>query len=96
VVRTISRFFPSESGEPREHWVYVHTVKPGPRINMWESYGVYEDARGVKLGKPEVSTEDRDFIAGERAYRYFHDFDFASQIAAPITKAGAEKSNATP
>ncbi len=90
VTHAVSRFFPSASGEPREHWIYVHTVKPGPRVNMWESYGVYQDAKGNRLGKPEVSSEDHDFIAGERIYKYFHDFDFASEVPTQPTKAGAE------
>jgi hypothetical protein len=91
VTRAVSRFFPSASGEPREHWIYVHTVKPSLRVNQWESMGVYQDARGNRLGKPEVSTEDHDFIAGERTYRYFHDFDFASEVPTPSTKVEAEK-----
>lgn len=91
VTHAVSRFFPSASGEPREHWIYVHSVKPGPRVNMWESIGTYQDARGNRLGKPEVSTEDHDFIAGERTYRYFHDFDFASEVPTSPTKVEAEK-----
>lgn len=89
ITRSISRFFPSASGEPREHWIYVHSVRPGPRVNMWESHGTYEDVHGTKLGKPEVSSEDHDFIAGERSYRYFHDFDFAADM--PAAKTGEDK-----
>ncbi len=91
VTRAVSRFFPSSSGEPREHWIYVHTVKPGPRVNIWESMGIYEDARGAHLTNPEVSSEDRDFIAGERPYRYWNDFDFAPLVtpAAPVAATPA-------
>lgn len=97
ITKAVSRFFPSESGEPREHWIYIHTVKPGQRVNLWESLGVYEDARGKHLDKPELSSEDRDFIAGERSYHYLNDFDFASLLAVPNAAANAQKeTHATP
>jgi hypothetical protein len=97
VTKALSRFFPSESGEPREHWIYIHTVKPGQRVNLWESVGVYEDAHGKRLDRPDLSSEDRDFIAGERSYHYLNDFDFASLLTRPTAAASAEKdSHATP
>jgi hypothetical protein len=97
VTRAVSRFFPSQSGEPREHWIYVHTTKPGAHVNMWESLGNYEDTHGKHLDKPELSTEDRDFIAGERAYHYLNDFDFTPLLAPQPAAASAQKgSHATP
>ncbi len=101
VTKAVSRFFPSQSGEPREHWTYINTVKPVGRENMWQSIGVYEDARGKHMDKPELSTEDRDFIAGERPYHYLNDFDFAHLLGVekpkPPAAASAQKeTHATP
>ena len=89
VTRSVSRFFPSSSGEPREHWIYVRTVKRGSRENMWDSIGIYEDAHGTRLSNPEVSSEDHDFIRGERAYHYWNEFDFAVLVTPPAPAASA-------
>jgi hypothetical protein len=95
VTRAVSRFFPSSSGEPREHWTYVHTVRPGPHVNVWESMGIYEDAKGSHLTNPEVSSEDHDFIRGERQYHYWNDFDFATLVT-PAAASAATAGEAHP
>ena len=77
VTKAVSRFFPSASGEPREHWVYIRTTHPGPGDSVWVSIAHYEDAPGNKLSEPSLSAEDKDFIRGEREYHYWNDFDFA-------------------
>jgi len=94
-----SRFFPTQSGDPREHWIYFHTVRPGPGQNIWVSAGTYKDAHGHKLNSPDLTSEDRDFIAGERPYHYLNDFDFAPllQLRKPPAKNPAQKEDhATP
>jgi hypothetical protein len=73
VVRTVSRFFPTSLDEPDEHWIYVHTQTPK------SSFAVYQDAAGQKITGPHLTQEDRDFIAGERRYRNWKDFDFAAK-----------------
>lgn len=97
ITKAISRFFPSQSGEPREHWIYIHTVKPTSHVNSWWSNGVYEDSRGKRLENPELSNEDRDFIAGERPYHYLNDFDFAPRLVSqPDSAPEANKTGTAP
>jgi len=80
VTKSISRFFPSQSGEPREHWTYVRTTRPGQHDNTWQTVGVYEDERGKRMVNPDLSSEDKDFIKGERVVHYWNDFDFAGLL----------------
>jgi hypothetical protein len=80
VTKSISRFFPSQSGEPRERWTYVRTMRPGQHSNTWQTIGVYEDEHGKRMVDPDLSSEDKDFIKGERVYHYWNDFDFADTL----------------
>lgn len=80
VTKAVSRFFPSQSGEPREHWIYVRTTKPEQHENTWQTVGVYEDERGKRIANPDLSSEDKDFIKGERVIHYWNDFDFAGLL----------------
>ncbi len=96
ITHALSRFFPSASGEPREHWIYIHSVKPGPHVNVWVSTDYYEDKAGKRLDHPELSAEDKDFIAGERPYKYWNDFDFAEQIAPDNTQPRTDTLSSRP
>ena len=80
VTKSVSRFFPSQSGEPREHWVYVRTTRPGQHDSTWQTVGVYQDESGKRLANPDLSSEDKDFIKGERVVHYWNDFDFAGLL----------------
>jgi hypothetical protein len=101
ITLSVSRFFPTQSGDPREHWIYFHTVKPALHQGSWVSIGIFKDDRGHRLGNPELTSEDSDFIAGERSYHYLNDFDFASLIptvknSTSATASAGKESHATP
>jgi hypothetical protein len=80
VTKSVSRFFPSQSGEPREHWIFIRTTRPGQHDNTWQTVGVYENERGKRIANPDLSSEDKDFIKGERVVHYWNDFDFAELL----------------
>ncbi len=79
VTHAISHYMPGSS-EPDQHWIYIHTLELNPRTGHYNSHGRYTDAQGRPRGMPHMSSEDRDFIAGERTYKGFSDFDFARMI----------------
>ncbi len=76
VTHAVSRYMPGES-EPDQRWIYVHTLDRNAKTGHMTGHGRFTDWAGRPRGKPHLSTEDQDFIAGERIYRKWMDFDFA-------------------
>ncbi len=81
VIRSQSHYTPGDS-EPNQRWVYIHTLVSSPHQTAPHSSGRFTDAKGHPMGRPHLSTEDQDFIAGERVFRQWKDFDFASLVDA--------------
>jgi hypothetical protein len=82
VVGTESRYTPGDS-EPDQRWVYVHNVSgSGDRAHLQIS-SRFTDRDGRSIARPHLTPEDQDFIAGERIYRKWTDFDFAGLVGAP-------------
>jgi hypothetical protein len=74
----VNEYMPGLS-EPDLHWIYVHTfnLQPGGKYN---SSGHYTDWNRVAIHPPKLTSEDKDFIAGERQYARWNDFDFAEAM----------------
>ena len=80
VTRSESRYMPSDA-EPKQRWTYIHTLATNPHGHgASHGAGRFLDAQGRPMGRPHLSTEDQDFIAGERIFHEWKDFDFASLI----------------
>lgn len=82
VTRSESRYTPGDS-EPDQRWVYVHTLTASGHDGSLQSSERFTDRDGHPRGGPHLTPEDQDFIAGERVYRKWTDFDFASLVGAP-------------
>ncbi|HEX6773666.1 MAG TPA: hypothetical protein VF126_16655 [Acidobacteriaceae bacterium] len=82
VVRSESRYTPGDS-EPDQRWIYVHTITAPSQTAKVEGAGRFTDREGRPIGRPHLTSEDQDFIAGERVYRKWTDFDFAGLVGAP-------------
>ena len=82
VVRSESRYTPGDS-EPDQRWIYVHTLAALSHTGEIEGAGRFTDREGRPIGRPHLTSEDQDFIAGERIYRKWTDFDFAGLVGAP-------------
>jgi hypothetical protein len=82
VVRSESRYTPGDS-EPDQRWVYVHTLTASGHNGNLQGSGRYTDRDGRPRGRPHLTPEDQDFIAGERVYHKWTDFDFAGLVVAP-------------
>lgn len=79
VTRSESRYTPGNS-EPNQRWIYIHTLTTsGPQKNLQGS-GRFTDRQGHPMGRPNLTSEDQDFIAGERVYHTWKDFDFAGLV----------------
>ena len=76
VVRSQSRYTPGDS-EPDQHWIYIHSLVSNANHGALRGSGRFTDAQGHPIGRPHLSTEDQDFIAGERIFHDWNDFDFA-------------------
>lgn len=76
VTHAVSRYMPGES-EPDQRWIYLHTLDRNRMTGQLMSHGRFTDWQGRPRGKPHFTSEDQDFIAGERVYRKWVDFDFA-------------------
>ncbi len=76
VTHFINEYMPGLS-EPDLHWIYVHSfvLTAGGKF---QARGRYTDWNGRTIAAPKLTSEDRDFIAGERQYTRWSDFDFAS------------------
>ena len=75
VTRMVSRYIPRN--EPDQKWIYFHTLSRAHGTGPLRSTGHFTDTRGMPMGKPHLTSEDQDFIAGERVYRKWSEFDFA-------------------
>jgi hypothetical protein len=82
VSRSESRYSPADT-DPKQRWTYIHTLAANPHTHgALHGAGRFLDAQGRPMGRPHLSSEDQDFIAGERVFRQWKDFDFASLVDA--------------
>jgi hypothetical protein len=81
VTRSESQYTPGSS-EPDQRWVYVHALTTAGHNGMLQGSGRFTDRQGHPRGRPHLTQEDQDFIAGERVYRAWTDFDFAGLVGA--------------
>jgi hypothetical protein len=81
VTRSESQYTPGNS-EPDQRWVYVHTLTTSEHSATLQGAGRFTDRQGHPRGQPHLTQEDQDFIAGERVYRAWTDFDFAALVGA--------------
>jgi hypothetical protein len=79
VTRLINEYMPGLS-EPDLHWIYIHTFALTAN-QQYRSSSKYTDWNGHPIPPPKLTGEDRDFIAGERQYKRWNDFDFAGEYA---------------
>jgi hypothetical protein len=79
VTRAVSRYMPGTS-EPKQHWIFIHALDLNQRTGQFTSHGRFTDWQGTPMGTPHMSTEDKDFLAGERVLRKWSDFDFAHLV----------------
>lgn len=85
VTRSESRYMPADA-EPKQSWVYIHTLATHPHQATLHDQatlhgaGRFTDQQGHPTGRPHLSTEDQDFIAGERVFRRWKDFDFSTLV----------------
>jgi hypothetical protein len=79
VTRSESQYTPGDS-EPDQRWIYIHTLTAAGHHGTLKSSGRFTDRQGHPRGRPQLTPEDQDFIAGERVYHTWTDFDFASLI----------------
>lgn len=82
VIRSESRYTPGDS-EPNQRWIYVHPVTTSGSDGSLQGAGYFTDREGHRRMRPRLTPEDQDFIAGERVYRKWTDFDFAGLVGAP-------------
>jgi hypothetical protein len=74
-----SQYTPGDS-EPDQRWVYIHTLTTAGHHGNLQGTGRFTDRQGHPLGRPHLTPEDQDFIAGERVYHAWTDFDFAGMV----------------
>jgi hypothetical protein len=79
VIRSESKYTPGDS-EPNQRWVYVHTLTTAGHHGLLHGSGRFTDRQGFPQGHPHLTQEDQDFIAGERVYYKWNDFDFAALV----------------
>jgi hypothetical protein len=79
VIRSESQYTPGNS-EPDQRWIYVHTLTTAGHHGNLQGSGRFTDRQGHPRGRPHLTQEDQDFIAGERVYRAWTDFDFAGLV----------------
>ena len=77
--RSESQYTPGDS-EPDQRWVYIHTLTTAGHHGNLQGTGRFTDRQGHPLGRPHLTPEDQDFIAGERVYHAWTDFDFAGMV----------------
>ena len=81
VRRSESQYTPGDS-EPDQRWIYIHTLAAAGHPGNLQDSGRFTDRQGHPRGRPHLTPEDQDFIAGERVYHTWTDFDFASLVGA--------------
>jgi hypothetical protein len=79
ITRSESQYTPGDS-EPDQRWVYIHTLTTAGHHGNLQGTGRFTDRQGHPLGRPHLTPEDQDFIAGERVYHAWTDFDFAGMV----------------
>jgi hypothetical protein len=79
VTRSESRYTPGDS-EPNQRWIYVHTLTAAGYHGNLQGSGRFTDRQGHPMGQPHLTSEDQDFIGGERVYHTWNDFDFARLV----------------
>lgn len=79
VSRSESQYTPGDS-EPDQRWVYIHTLATAGHHGNLQGSGRFTDQQGHPRGRPHLTSEDQDFIAGERVYHAWADFDFAGLV----------------
>ena len=79
VTRSESQYTPGDS-EPDQRWVYIHTLTTAGHYGNLHGTGRFTDRQGHPIGRPHLTPEDQDFIAGERVYHAWTDFDFAGMV----------------
>jgi hypothetical protein len=79
VIRSESKYTPGDS-EPNQRWIYIHTLATAGHQQNLQGSGRFTDRQGHPMGRPHLTPEDQDFIAGERVYRTWNDFDFAGLV----------------
>jgi hypothetical protein len=80
VTRQINEYMPGNS-EPDLHWIFVHTFTLEAGKAAYREASYYTDWNRTRIHAPKLTSEDRDFIAGERRYKHWSDFDFARAVA---------------
>jgi hypothetical protein len=84
VARSESQYTPGNS-EPDQRWIYIHSLSTARHGSKLAGSGRFTDQEGHPMGRPHLTPEDQDFIAGERVYHQWTDFDFARLIDAQTT-----------
>jgi hypothetical protein len=79
ITRSESQYTPGDS-EPDQRWVYIHTLATAGHHGSLQGAGGFTDRQGHSRGRPHLTSEDQDFIAGERVYHAWSDFDFAGLV----------------
>jgi hypothetical protein len=79
VTRSESKYTPGDS-EPSQRWVYIHTLTTAGHHGNLQGSGRFTNRQGQPQGHPHLTQEDQDFIAGERVYHRWTDFDFAGLV----------------
>lgn len=87
VTRLVNEYMPGLS-EPDLHWIYIRTYTLAPD-HKYRASSRYTDWNRHSIPPPKLTSEDRDFIAGERRYTGWSDFDFSGAYDQdhPETKA---------
>ena len=79
VTRSQSQYTPGDS-EPDQRWIYIHSLSAVNSHKRLEGSGRFTDRQGHPMGRPHLTPEDQDFIAGERVYHTWNEFDFAGLV----------------
>jgi hypothetical protein len=79
VTHSESKYTPGDS-EPQQRWIYIHTLTTAGHHGKLQGLGRFTDRQGHPQGRPHLTQEDQDFIAGERVYHAWTDFDFAGLV----------------
>jgi hypothetical protein len=79
VTRSESQYTPGDS-EPSQRWIYIHALTTAGHHGKLQGSGRFTDRQGHPRGRPHLTPEDQDFIAGERVYNAWTDFDFAGLV----------------
>jgi hypothetical protein len=79
ITRSESQYTPGDS-EPDQRWVYIHTLTTAGHHGSLQGARRFTDRQEHPRERPHLTSEDEDFIAGERVYHAWSDFDFAGLV----------------